>query len=73
MYFLVRSNSKSVYFNYLFMRRDHGGIRVIVNLQKIEDYIYHCAVQVVKLDANIFFPSVNFTPAHLLLCRTGKF
>lgn len=70
--FLVRNNSKSVYFNYLFMRKDCGGICVIFNLQKIENFIYHCAVQVVKLDANISLPSVNFTSAHLLLCRIGN-
>jgi len=41
-------------------------------LQKIEDFIYHCAVQVIKLDANISFLSVISTPAHLLLCRVGN-
>lgn len=41
------------------------GNLLIFNLQKIEDFIYHCAVQLVKLDANISFPCVNFTPVHL--------
>lgn len=51
------------------MRRDYGEICVILNLQKIEDFIYDCAVQLAKRDANISILSVHFTPVHLLQRR----
>lgn len=42
------------------MRRDFRRIGVIFKLQKIEDIIYHCAVQLVKLDAKIYLPFCDF-------------
>lgn len=45
---------------YLFIRKHFRRICVILKLQKIEDIIYHCAVQVVKLDAKIFLPFCDF-------------
>lgn len=68
--FLVQSNSKSVYFNYLFTRRECKGICVIFNLQNIEGIIYHCADQVVKLYANISFLWILLL--HIYYCRIGN-